>query len=217
MMTLMKRIKNARRIVKPLDPEGAFREALDAHEERHEELKKAAAGVLYVGLKLEGELLELRAEVARLHAAIRSMIRTNNEPRALALIAEKQRLSTELERREAELADVKGDADEATARVIASADERRKLEREKLRTIAMLSVARARKRVHELREREQQGPNRALDEVRAEAARLEGESHLDRELSSDVLTRELGPGLDDDGARTELARIRAGMKPRRVA
>jgi phage shock protein A len=216
MMQLMKRLKNAKRIVKPLDPERAYNEALDAHAERHEELRRAAAGVLYVRIRLEGDLIELRADIARLHAAITAMVRAGNEPRALSLIAEKQRLAAELERREAELAELSGDSDDATAQVAASADERRNLEREKLRTIAAISIARAKKKIAELRARER-GPEAALEEVRAEVARLEGETHLDRELDGELLTRELGPGFDIDHAKTELARIRASLKTKRCA
>lgn len=216
MMQLLKRLRNAKRIVKPLDPERAYNEALDAQAERHAELKNAAASMLYVRYKLEGDLLDMRAEIARLHSAIRAMIRSGNEPRALTLVQERQRLAAELERREHELDEIKDDADDATARVVASADERRNLQREKMRTIAAISVARSRKRALELKTRED-APRRALEEVREEVARLEGETHLDRELNGDVLVRELGPGLDSEGARTELARIRASMKTRRCA
>jgi phage shock protein A len=208
MMQLFKRLKNAKRIVQPIDPERAYRRALDAHAERHEELRRAAAGALYVQFRLEADLLELRAEIARVHSVIRNLVRAGNESRALALIAEKQRLAAELERRENELAEMRGDADDATAQVVASAGERRNLQREKLRTIAAISVARAKKKIADLRA-QAAAHERELEEVRAEVLRLEGESHLARELDGDVLARELGPGFDIDHAKTELARIRA--------
>lgn len=217
MIQLIKRLQNVTRKVKPAaDPARAYDEALDALDERHRELREAAAGVLYVRVRLEADLIELRAEIGRLHSSIRSMIRSGNEARALVLVAEKQRLGAELEKREAELEEVKGDANHATAQVVASADERRNLQREKLRTIAAISVARARKRAAELRELDSV-PRKALEQCREEVARLEGESHLDRELGNDILNRELGPGFESEDARTELARIRASMKPLRVA
>lgn len=212
MIDLMKKLAK-RAKPKELDPFRAYREAIEAHDVRHEELRRAAAGVMFARIKLEGDLLEMRAEIARLHADTRAYVRGGNERHALLLIEEKRRLAAELDERERELASMKNEADEAAAEVVVSAAARRNLEREKLRAIATLTVAKARKNMAELHAREAQ-PDHELERVREHIARMTGESHLDRELGGDLLTRELGPGFADEGARAELASIKASLKLR---
>jgi phage shock protein A len=209
MIALMKKLRRVKE-PKAVDPFTAYRDAIASHDARHEELRRAAAGVMFARIKLEGDVLELRAEIARFHADIRAYVRGGNERHALLLIEEKRRLSAELVDRERELSSMKNEADEASAEVMASASTRRNLEREKLRAIATLTVARARKNMAELREREAQ-PTHELEQVREQIARIAGESSLDRELGGDVLVRELGPGFGDEGARAELAAIRKAV------
>jgi DNA repair exonuclease SbcCD ATPase subunit len=161
------------------------------------------------------EELELRGQIGRIFAEIRAQVRSGNEGRALVLINERLRMADQLERLEAELAEVRAEAAEATLHLIASADELRALERERLRTTATLANAKARQRAQQLSEKEEEQRS-SLDRVRAEVSRVVNESHLDRELGLDHLALELGEGAGER-ARTELALMRASMKPRSVA
>src|SRR5262245_17253661 len=53
------------------DPGRVFDEALAERVVRYEGLKKAVAGVLYLRNKVEGDLRERRAEIARTHQELR--------------------------------------------------------------------------------------------------------------------------------------------------
>src|SRR5687767_10550774 len=102
----------------------------------YEELKAAAASVLYVRNKLEGELRERRAEIARTHQEIRTAIRFGDEGTSLSLITHKRQLMAELERAERELDEVREESVDAKNRLLNAQDELRALEREKVRALS---------------------------------------------------------------------------------
>ena len=102
--TLLDRIcGRARAFAKPASPQAVFDHAVRDKQTKYDELKRAVAGVLYMRNKLEGELRERRAEIARIHEDARSAIRAGDDHTSLSLISQKQILMSELSRVEHEL------------------------------------------------------------------------------------------------------------------
>jgi len=90
-------------------PEVVYEQAIAERVRQYRELKEAVAGILYMRNKLENEIGERRAEIARLHDDIRRSLRSGRDEMALTLIARKQQLFEELERAEGERDDVRAD------------------------------------------------------------------------------------------------------------
>ena len=90
-------------------------------DDRHEIcLGCVAVGVdpRHLRAKLENEISERRAEIARLHDDARRAVRRNQDDISLTLIAQKQQLFEELERAEEELSVVKDQAEEAKGNLV---------------------------------------------------------------------------------------------------
>ena len=81
-------------------PELVYEQAIEGRVQQYRELKQAVAGILYMRTKLESEITERRAEIARLHDDVRRAVRSGKEEIAVTLIAQKQALFEDLERAE---------------------------------------------------------------------------------------------------------------------
>src|SRR5438445_370079 len=86
------------------DPGRAYDAVVQKKARAYEELKQAVAGILYLRNKIEGEIRERRADIARIHDDIRRALDFGDEGEALSLVRQKQALSTELARAENDLA-----------------------------------------------------------------------------------------------------------------
>ncbi|MEZ4291315.1 MAG: PspA/IM30 family protein [Myxococcota bacterium] len=178
-------------------------------------MKDAVAGILYLRNKLENEITERRAEIARLHDDVRRAVRRGDESASLALITQKQTLFEELERAERELSLVRGQSEEAKANLLRFREEIRSLVREKGRMLATLANARARKR--RLRAAIEglsvDAEMDALENVREHVARMAMAGEVDRELGDgddDLRTRLRGYREEArrDAARAELESLK---------
>jgi len=78
-------------------PEVVYEQAIAERVRQYRELKDAVAGILYMRNKLESEIADRRAEIARLHDDVRRAIRRGEDESSLALIAHKQALFEDLE------------------------------------------------------------------------------------------------------------------------
>ena len=112
-------------------PEVVYEQAIGERVRQYRELKSAVAGILYMRNKLETEINERRAEIARLHDDVRRAVRDGRDEISLSLIAQKQALFEDLERAEEELSSVKAQAEEAKANLVRFREEIRALVREK--------------------------------------------------------------------------------------
>jgi phage shock protein A len=179
-------------------PEVVYEQAIAERVRQYRELKEAVAGILYMRNKLESEIAERRAEIARLHDDIRRSLRSGRDEMALALIAQKQQLFEELERAESEQGDVRRQSEEAKNNLVRFREEIRSLVREKGRMLATLANAKARRRLQVAIEGlSVDAEMDALESVREHIQRMTVEGNLQKEL-----------GDEDDGFRHRLREFR---------
>src|SRR5262245_32550369 len=130
-------------------PRAVYEQAIDERVHQYGDLKQAVAGILYMRAKLEREIRERRAEIARLQEDIERAVRRGDDEASLALVAHKQSLLEDLARAEREGETVRTETEEAKANLLRFRDEIHALEREKVRMLATLASARARRRIQE--------------------------------------------------------------------
>ena len=197
-------------------PELVYEQAIEGRVRQYRELKQAVAGILYMRTKLEAEINERRADIARMHDEIRRAVRDGREEIAVTLIAQKQSLFEDLERAEAELDGVRGEADEAKNNLVRFREEIRSLVREKGRMMATLANAQARRRLQLAVEGMSiDAEMAALESVREHIGRLSSEGQIDKELGDDgSMRRRLRAFRDEarhEAARAEFERLKAEM------
>jgi phage shock protein A len=199
------------------NPRAVYEQAIDERTRQYRQLKEAVAGILYMRNKLEAEITERRAEIARTHDDIRRAVRRGQDDISLTLIAQKQNLMEELERAERELEGVRSEAEEAKANLVRFREEIRGLMREKSRMLATLANAQARRRIQEaLDGLSVDADMRALESVREHVARLSTEGSLERELGDPSLRTRLRAIRDEareEAARRELAELKQQFLP----
>jgi len=188
------------------NPELVYEQAIEGRVRQYRELKQAVAGILYMRTKLEGEISERRAEIARRHDDIRRSVRRREEEIAVALISQKQALFEDLEHAEQELEGVRDEAEEAKQNLKRFREEIRMLVREKGRMMATLANAQARRRLQlAIDGMSVDAEMAALESVREHVGRLSTEGQLDKELGEDGGMRQRLRAFRDE-ARQEAAR-----------
>jgi phage shock protein A len=164
-------------------PEVVYEQAIAERVRQYRELKNAVAGVLYMRTKIEGEIIERRAELARLHDDVRRTVKRGRDEAALELIQHKQMLFEDLERAEQELDVVRGQAEEAKDNLLHFREEIRSLVREKGHMLATLANAKARRRLQVAIEGlSVDAEMDALENVREHISRLSVEGQLSLEI-----------------------------------
>lgn len=195
-------------------PEVVYEQAISERVRQYRELKGAVAGILYMRNKLEGEISERRAEIARLHDDVRRAVRRGQDDLSLSLIEKKQTLFEDLERAESELGDVRVQADEAKTNLVRFREEIRSLVREKGRMLATLANAQARRRLQVAIEGlSVDAEMDALESVREHINRVSMEGNLNKELGEDgdafrVQLREFRDEGRRESARVELDQLK---------
>jgi len=198
-------------------PEVVYEQAIAERVRQYRELKDAVAGILYMRNKLESEIADRRADIARLHADVRRAIRQGEEETSLSLISHKQALFEDLERAEQELADVRTQAEEAKTNLIRFREEIRSLVREKGRMLATLANARARRRLQSAIEGlSVDAEMDALENVREHISRAVMQGEVNRELGEDgdafrVKLRGFRDEARRESARAELESLKREM------
>ena len=200
------------------NPRAVYEQAINERTQQYHQLKEAVAGILYMRNKLEAEITERRAEIARVHDDVRRAVRRGQDDLSVRLIAQKQSLLEELERAERELESVRSEAEEAKGNLVRFRDEIRSLVREKSRMLATLANAQARRRIQQALEGlSVDAEMKALETVREHIARISTEGRLDRELGDDGLRTRLRAIRDEareEAARRELDELKRQMLPR---
>ena len=199
-------------------PELVYEQAIEGRVRQYRELKQAVAGILYMRTKLEGEIQERRADIARMHDDIRRAVKDGKEEIAVTLIAQKQRLFEDLERAEAELDGVRSEAEEAKNNLVRFREEIRSLVREKGRMMATLANAQARRRLQMAIEGMSiDAEMAALESVREHIGRMSTEGLIDKELGDDgTMRRQLRAFRDEarhEAARAEFERLKKELDP----
>ncbi len=203
------------------NPRAVYEQAIHEKTKQYHQLKEAVAGILYMRNKLQAEITERRAEIARLHDDVRRAVRRGHDDVSVTLISQKQGLMEELERAERELDTVKGEAEEAKANLVRFREEIRGLVREKSRILATLANAHARRRIQQALEGlSVDAEMRAPESVREHVARISTEGPLERELAGEVVAptrlRAIRDEAREDAARKELAELKQQLLPSQV-
>lgn len=202
------------------NPRAVYEQAIEERTRQYHELKDAVAGILYMRNKLEAEIAERRAEIARLHDDVRRSVRQDQDELSVALIAQKHALLGDLERAERELEALRGEAEDAKANLVRFRSEIRSLVHEKSRMLATLANAQARRRLESaLDGLSVDAEMRALESVREHVAKLATAGSLERELGDEPLRarlRQIRDSARDEAARRELAELKRELLPGRA-
>jgi phage shock protein A len=194
--------------VKEERPDVTYDLVIGERQLRYNELKMAVVKILFLRNKLEGDLLERRAEIARVHFEARSATRLGHDRRALALLDRMNHLKGRLADAEEQVEEIKREAQAVTHDMARINESIQDLRREKRESLAKLTNAEVRKKLRKLLdEGNVEKDNRRLDRVRTMVARASAEAALDRELDDEPAE------LVDAAARIELARMKSRLLP----
>jgi len=199
-------------------PQAVYEQAIQERTRQYRELKQAVAGILYMRNKLEADLAERRAEGTKLRDDIRRCVERGEDDLALVLIGQRQALDEEIERSEREREAISHEAEEAKTNLARFREEIRSLEREKVRILATLANAHARRRIQEALEGLSVDADlRALESVREYVARVSTEGRLGQELEEDGDLRKRVKAIRnearDEARRAELDELKRRLRP----
>jgi phage shock protein A len=198
-------------------PRIVYEQAIGERIRQYAQLKQAVAGILYMRNKLEGEVRERRADLARAQQLIRRAVERGDDDVALQMIEQKDLVMAEMERDQKELTEIEGEVEQAKANLVKFRGEIRTLEREKVRIMAQLANAKARRRIQEAIDGlSVEGDMKALESVREHVAQLRAEGNIDRELGDPVMqsrVRAIRDEVRSEAARRELIEIKRRMRP----
>jgi phage shock protein A len=194
--------------IKEERPEVTFDRIIGERQLRYRELRAAVVKILFLRNKLEGDLLERRAEIARIHAEARTAARSGQDRRAVMLLDRMHQLKERLADAEGQVDEIKREANSVAHDMARVNESIRDLEREKRESLARLTNAEVRRKLKKLLdEGHLDKDNRRLERVRMMVARAQAEAALDREIDDDP------DELIDPRARIELARMKARLLP----
>jgi len=174
------------------DPESVYEAAISGRIRRYQQLKSAAAGVIYLRSKLESELKQKTAEMREVEEQIGQAADLDEDRCALLLIQRKQTLAADCHRLSDELNQLTREAEEAKKNLMSFKGEIDQLKAEKVRMLARLKNAQARVRIqHVLEQLSSEDDVRALEDVRESIQRTLAEAGVNRELAGSELDEKL--------------------------
>ena len=174
------------------DPEAVYESAIADRLKRYQQLKTAAAGVIYMRTKLENELKEKTRELVEVAEQAGQAADLNEDECALILIRRKQELQADAERLKEELSQLTSEADEAKRNLMSFKGEIDKLKAEKVTMVARLRNAQARTRIQRaLEDLPYEEDLRALSEVRESIQQALAEAGVSREINGSEMDRKL--------------------------
>lgn len=198
------------------NPEAVYESAIAGRREQYEKLRAAAAGVLYLRGKLAKDLEVKTGELSRLDRQLEVAVDRDDDTVALALIARRDSLRTEITRVESELADLNVEAETAKKNLIAFQGEIARLHEERVRMMARLANAKARLRFQEtLSGLSPDADIRALEAVREHIHKLVAEVQVSRDLGDTDLEQRLGvirAAEEDAAARAQLDELKRSRR-----
>lgn len=174
------------------DPESVYESAISGRIRRYQQLKSAAAGVIYLRSKLESELKQKAAERREVEEQIGQAADLDEDQCALLLIQRKQTLAADCQRLGDELNELTREAEEAKKNLMGFKGEIDHLKAEKVRMLARLKNAQARVRIQQaLEQLSSEDDVRALEDVRESIQRTLAEAGVNRELAASELDEKL--------------------------
>ena len=167
------------------DPEAVYESAIADRVRRYQQLKAAAAGVIYMRSKLERDLKRKTTELVEVAEQAVQAADMNEDQCALILLRRKHELEAETERLKEELTQLTTEAEDAKKNLVAFKDEIEKLKVEKVRMMARLRNAQARVRIQQALESLSTDEDvRSLEEVRESIQQMLAQAGVNRELHS---------------------------------
>ena len=201
------------------DPEAVYESAITDRIRRYQQLKSAAAGVIYMRSKLERELRSKLAEMKEVDEEAGQAADMNEDQCALILIQRKHVLESDCERLREELSQLTREAEDAKTNLVSFKGEIEKLKVEKIQMVARLRNAQARVRIQRALEQlayDDDDDVRALEEVRESIQRTLAQAGTNHEIADS----ELGEKLEEirrrnaeAKAQAELADLKARRRP----
>ena len=199
------------------DPEAVYEAAISDRVRRYQQLKSAAAGVIYMRNKLERELKQKSAELVEVTEQAGQAADMNEDQCALILIRRKHELEADAARLKEELGQLTAEAEDAKKNLIGFKGEIDKLKTEKVRMLARMRNAQARMRIQQtLEELSYDDDVRALQEVRESIAQMLEQAGVNREIHES----EAGAKLEEvrrrnaeTKAEAELAELKRRRRP----
>lgn len=198
------------------NPAAVYESAIQARLEQYATLRESAAGVLYMRGKLSGEV-ELKANALRsLNRQIDVAVERDEDDVAVALIAQRQALKSEVDRVTNELKELNAEAETAKKNLIAFQSDVVRLREEKVHAMARLANAKARLRLQEtIKGLAPDADVQALEEVRSHIDRLSAEVQVSREVADSELAQRIEKVREveaDAAARAELDELKRVKK-----
>jgi phage shock protein A len=201
------------------NPEAVYESAIRGKIEQYQDLRQAAAGVLYMRGKLATEVEIKTKTLKSLKRQLDVAVEKDEDGVALALIAQRERFSDDLERLHGELEDLTQEADAAKKNLVTFQAEVQRLRDEKMRVMAKLANAKVRLQLQEtIKGLVPDADIQALEEVRAHIERLTAEVGISKEVADgelDQKMREIREAEADASARAQLDELKR-MKKRQV-
>jgi phage shock protein A len=199
------------------DPEAVYESAIADRLKRYQQLKTAAAGVIYMRTKLENELKEKTRELVEVAEQAGQAADLNEDECALILIRRKHELQADADRLKEELSHLTTEADEAKRNLMSFKGEIDKLKAEKVTMVARLRNAQARTRIQRaLEDLPYEEDLRALSEVRESIQQALAEAGVSREINGSEMDRkleEIRRRNAETKAQAELAELKRRRRP----
>jgi phage shock protein A len=174
------------------DPEAVYEAAISDRGRRYQQLKTAAAGVIYMRNKLERELRQKAGELTEVSEQAAQAAEMDEDECALLLIRRKHDLEADSARIKEELSELTAEADDAKKNLLRFKGEIDKLKVEKIRMLARFRNAQARIRIRRtLEELPYDEDLRALREVRESIQQMLGQSEVHHELHESEVDQKL--------------------------
>jgi phage shock protein A len=199
------------------DPEAVYEAAIADRIKRYQQLKTAAAGVIYMRTKLERELKEKSRELSEVEEQAGQAADLNEDQCALILIRRKHELEGEVARLKEDLTQLTREADGAKQNLMAFKSEIDKLKAEKVTMVARLRNAQARIRItRALEELPYEEDLHALAEVRESIQQALVEAGVNREIHEsevDQKLEEIRRRNAETQEQAELAELKRRRRP----
>jgi phage shock protein A len=190
------------------NPAAVYEAAIAERVKQYEQLRQAAAGVIYLRGKLARELEAAANQLAGLEVRLEIAVDRDDDPTALALLKRRDLLRADVERLTTELSDLTGEAEAAKRNLVAFHEDIARLRDEKVRMLARLANARARTRLQQTLDGVSPDADlRALDAVREHIERQVAAVQVGRELADADLEHRLDAIRDAEASAAARAQL----------
>jgi phage shock protein A len=194
-------------------PEIAYENAVQSMTDKYVKLKRATAAIIRRREEIEARLTEEQKELAHVSNDLNAAIDTGQDDLAVVLIQKKNAISSSIAELNENLAQAKGDADDAKASLMSVKAEIERLKGEKDRMLAKLESANARLKIQDqLEGLSVDADMKALEGVRTHIKNTVAEAKLGKELADndlDTRLRALRQQAGTTTARSELEALKA--------